>query len=68
MHPLRTIVWCGFRVGGVIRPFFFETDEVTAVTVNGECYQDMIFTQLWPNSEELEIGSSWIQQDFPHLM
>ena len=29
-------VWCGFWAGGVIKLFFGETNEGTAVTVNGE--------------------------------
>ena len=55
MHSLRTTVWCGFWAGGVIGPFFFETDEGTAVTVDGERYRDMI---SWLNMEELEIEAS----------
>ena len=49
IHLLRTTVWCGFWAGGVIGPFFFETDDGTTLTVNGEQYRDMISTQLWPN-------------------
>ena len=43
-HPLRTIVWCGFWAGGVVGPYFFETDDGIAVTVNGERYRNMIST------------------------
>ena len=62
-HSLKTTVWCGFCAGEVTGPFFFETDEETAVTVSRERCQDMIYTQLWPNLEELVIDSFWFQQD-----
>ena len=62
-HPLRTTVWCGFWAGKAIGPFFFETDEGSKVAVNGERYRNIIFTQLWPNLEELEIDTIWFQQD-----
>ena len=46
IRPLGATVWGDFWSGGVIALFFFETDKETAVTVNGERYRDMIFTQL----------------------
>ena len=26
MHPQRVTVWCGFRAGGIIGPYFFENE------------------------------------------
>ena len=63
IRPLGATVWGDFWSGGVIALFFFETDKETAVTVNGERYRDMIFTQLWPNLEVLEIDNFWFQLD-----
>ena len=63
MHSSRTTVWCGVWAGGVIRPFFFEIDERTAVTLNGERYRDMISTQLWPNVDQLAMGRFWFQHE-----
>lgn len=51
MHPQRTTVWCGFWTGGVINLSFFEDDEGATVTVNGDCYRNMLsdcgFPQFW---------------------
>lgn len=38
MHSLTVTVWCGFWAGRVLRPFFFENDEGSAVIINGEHY------------------------------
>ena len=54
------MVW--FWAGGVIGRFFFETDQLSAVTVNKEQYQAMISIQLRPNLEELEIDNFGFQQ------
>ena len=51
MHQLK-------RLCGVIGPFFFETDEGIAVTVNREQCRYLTSTQLWPNVEELVIETS----------
>ena len=57
------IEWGVFCVDGVIRTFYFETDEETAVTVNREGKRDMMYTQLWLKLEELETDNFWCQQD-----
>ena len=33
-HPKRVTVWCGFWSRGITGPFFFENEQVKAVTVN----------------------------------
>ena len=42
MHLLRVTVWCGFWVGGVIGPYFFEKETGRAAIVNGARYRDAI--------------------------
>jgi hypothetical protein len=63
MHPERTTVWCGFWVGGVIGPFFFEVDEGDTVTINGERYRHMLTSFLWPFLQNIDMQNLWFQQD-----
>jgi len=52
MHPQRVTVWCGFRSGSIIGPFFFENEQGAAVTVNSERYCAMLNEFLLPKFEE----------------
>ena len=58
-HPRRVTVWCGFWSRGKIGLFFFENEQGEAVTVNGNRYRAVLFT----NIEEQDIGNIWFQQD-----
>ena len=46
-----------------IRPFFFETEQGEAVTVNGDRYRAMLNEFLFTKIEEDDIGNIWFQQD-----
>lgn len=48
MHPQRVTVSCGFWAGEVVGPYFFKNDIGNAVTVNCECYRNMITEFLSP--------------------
>lgn len=65
MHPKKVTVWCGFWVGGVIGPYFFENTHGDAVTVNGERYREMISDYFWQQLEELggnnDLNDLWFQ-------
>lgn len=63
MHPQRVTVWCGFWIGGIIGPFYFENEEERCVTVNGERYRAMITDYLWPIFEDMNLDNIWFQQD-----
>ena len=63
MHPEQVTVWCGFWYGGIIGPFFFENEQGTAVTVNGERYRAMFNEFLFPKIEEDDMDDIWFQQD-----
>lgn len=63
LHPSRVTVWCGVFAQGVIGPYFFEDDEGTAVTVNGERYRAMLNNFLSPQLEVLGLEDMWLQQD-----
>ena len=39
MHPHRVPVRCGFWLGGMIWPYFFEDEAKIALTVNGVRYR-----------------------------
>jgi len=63
MHPPRVTVWCGFWVGGVIGPYFFENAAGNAVTVNGVRYRDMITNFLWEELNGIDLEDIFFQQD-----
>ena len=63
MHSPRVTVWCGFWVGGVIGPYFFENDAGNAVTVNGVRYRDMITNFLWKELNGMDLEDIFFQQD-----
>ncbi|GFX93548.1 putative transposable element [Trichonephila clavipes] len=42
LHPEKLTVWYALWAGGIIDPYFFETDEGHNVTVNGDRYRAMI--------------------------
>jgi len=48
MHLQRVTVWCALWVGDVIGPYFFENEDVKAITVTGKRYRTMINNILWP--------------------
>ena len=60
-YPKRVTVWCGFWF--IIGPFFFETEQGEAVTINGNRYQAMLNEFLFTKIEEEDIGNIWFQQD-----
>ncbi|EFN87456.1 hypothetical protein EAI_00394, partial [Harpegnathos saltator] len=61
-HPQRVIVWCGFWVGGIIGPFFFDAAG-QAITVNGARYRDMIIQFFVPKLQDMDVDDMWFQQD-----
>lgn len=61
--PPKVTVWCGFWLGGVIGPYFFENDEGNAVTVNSERYRSMLENFFWPELIGLDMRRIWFQQD-----
>jgi hypothetical protein len=56
-------MWCGFWAQGIIGSFFFEDSSGNSVTVNGECYRNMISSFLWKELEGLDISNCYFQQD-----
>ena len=69
MHPKRVTVWCRFWSRGIIGQFFFENEQVEAVTVNNDRYQATLKEFLFTKIKEEDIGNIWFQQDGAlHLM
>ena len=62
MHSPRVTVWCGFWVGGVIGPYFFENDAGNAITVNGVRYRDMIINFLLKELNGMDLEDIFFQQ------
>ena len=64
LHSEKVIVWCSVTFG-VIGPYFFEDEAGRAVTVNSDCYTEMlcIFLKLELQRLGVETQTSWFQQD-----
>ena len=60
-HTLKKVegvtVWYGFWPRAIIWPFFFENEQGEAVTVNGDCYLDMLNEFSLTKIEEKDIDS-----------
>ncbi|CAK9831720.1 Transposable element Tc3 transposase [Anthophora retusa] len=63
LHTKKVTVWCGFFIGGVIGPYFFETEEGASVAVTDELYRSMISSFLWRELDGLDLSEMWFQQD-----
>ena len=62
-HPKRVTVCYGFWSRGVIESFFFENEQIEAVTVNGDRYGAMLNEFLITKIKNEDIGNIWFQQD-----
>ena len=63
-NPKRVTIWRGFWSRGIIGPFFFENEQVEAVTGNSDRYRAILNEFLFTKIEEEEnIGNIWFQQD-----
>jgi hypothetical protein len=62
-HAQRATIWCGFRAGGVIGPYFYENEPESAVTLNGVHYRNMIKEFLWPQLDGIDTERKCFQQD-----
>ncbi|GFT69358.1 putative transposable element [Trichonephila clavipes] len=56
-------VRCALWAGGIIGPYFFETDEGHNVTVNGDRYRAMITNFFIPELNNHDVQELWFQQD-----
>ena len=63
MHLLRVTVWCGFWVGGVIGPYFFEKEAGRTATVNGARYRDAITRFFPPKFDDIDAADTWFRRD-----
>lgn len=63
LHPEKVTVWCGFWSGGIIGPYFFENENGSSITVNGERYREMINNFLWTKLDGMDTDDMWFQQD-----
>lgn len=61
LHPQKCTVWCGVTSRAIIGPYFFENEDGTAASVNGERYRIMLNTFLRPAVERNR--EMWFQQD-----
>lgn len=64
LHSPRVTVWCGITASTVFGPYFFESDDGTTSTVNGERYRIMIREFLIPRiKRQRALRNTWFQQD-----
>ncbi|GFX02367.1 putative transposable element [Trichonephila clavipes] len=63
LHPEKLTVWCALWAGGIIRPYFFKSDEGHNVTVNGDRYRAMITNFFIPELNNHDVQELWFQQD-----
>ena len=57
-------MWCGITASTVFGPYFFESDDGTISTVNGERYRIMIREFLIPRIKRRRaLRNTWFQQD-----
>ena len=61
-HTKRVTLWCGFWSRGIIWPFFFDNEQLEAVTVNDDRYRAMLYEFLFTKLEEEDIGTIWFQR------
>lgn len=52
-------VWCALLRVGIIGPYIFEENEVP-VSVNCNCYVNMIKEIFLPNLDEIDVGNKWL--------
>ena len=62
-HRKKDTVCSGFCSRGIIGPFFFENEQVEAITVNCDRYQVMLNEFLFTKIEVEDIGNILFQQD-----
>ena len=63
LHSARVTVWCGFAETSKIGPFFFQTANGQAVTVNGERYGEMLKGYFIPAVDNMDLVNPFFQQD-----
>ena len=61
-HPKQVTVWCGFWSRFIIGPFFFQNEEVVAVTINSDRYRAALNKFLFTKIEKGDIAF-WFQQN-----
>lgn len=62
LYPQKITVWCGIWSGGVIGPFF-ESEDGTALTVNGVRYRAMLNDFFLPSLDDIGAEDMFFQQD-----
>lgn len=63
LYDKKVTVWCGICSEKIIGPYFFEDENGTTVTVNGDRYRDMLTNFVKPQIDALGIEGLWFQQD-----
>ena len=58
----KCTAWCALWAE-VVGPYFFEDEEDSAETVNGEGYRNILTNFFFPAMEELGSEGMWFQQD-----
>jgi hypothetical protein len=64
LHSSKVTVWCAVSSFGIIGSYFFQDDNGQAITVNAECYTNMLEHFLAPRINCLpQREALWFQQD-----
>ncbi|GFT71347.1 uncharacterized protein NPIL_24301 [Nephila pilipes] len=59
---MHVTIWCKFRDGGIIGPYFFESEAGQVVNVHGTRYHDRTLFFL-PKVDDIDVDDMWFQQD-----
>lgn len=63
MHSPRALCGVDFGLAGWFAPYFFENEDVHAITMNGLHYRNILINFLWPELEEVGADGIWFQRD-----
>jgi len=63
LHSQKVTVWCAMSASGIIGPYFFENGAGNAVTVNADCYVEMLQNFFTPQRAHFPVNENTFQQD-----
>ena len=64
LHSQKVTVWCAMSASGIFGPYFFENEAGNAVTVNADCYVEMLQNFFTPQLAHFHVNENMLfQQD-----
>ena len=62
LHSQKVTVWCAMSASGTIGPYFFENEAGNAVTVNADCYVEMLQNFFTPQLARFPVNENTLFQ------